>query len=1153
MAYRADIEIGVKGASRLKELQDRITRLDRSIEDVNVKTLIDRKAVQSIDTYAQAVNKASNNLREVAIQLDAAGKASGDYAQAISQYVTALGQSNAAQKLQNDLIADEIELRRKQKLAASGIIERTQYAGPIGPGPASAIGTLAGQAAPVAERISRTLQNRKDELALQQALLRLEEKSAAELNKKVQNQQELVKGTAEVLALLEQQAKRQQFLAGKSGIAQGPIAPAGAMGFPVALPLLKAEKQSLDITAKKQQILDRTVQTRQELAGLAGQLQRLDANSAVAIADADRAQQKLNASKLKELEISKQGALLAGKFSPIQGGTNIPGSPAFLKAQQKARREQISNVALGAGFPLLFGGGPGAVLGGAAGGLVPGPGAFAAQIAFSAIGQQLDKFAAAVTETGAALKNPIDNFDKLKEKGLLASASQEKYIAKLIEAGKVTEAAAIIQSEIVKKIGAQGVRDLQNAGAASDRFNKSLAELGIQIQAAVAGPLADFLTWVNSFVAGVAASNRQQAALTDFLTALRKASPQGYKQYFTESIALKNRTGGTVNAAAVQQLQQKFIKQYNLTPGATTTNVDATAAKQAKARTDELNAQVALSSKQLSLAGLTLEKDGQAYVQAAKSVALQEYDNKLIEIKNSWIGQIFDKEKNIALIRAANLNYAAKLKQLEAEITQNVEAREAAQARANIDLTQLYQKRVQQETEAAQFSRGTVAGLQQQLKTHDEITGYMRQQLDIESSLAIKEAERNGTLASAERIYGQKVLILNEERRLDKELTQNKLNQLEVEKRIALIKAASEAAQPFEDFRRNLDLQNQYAKTYLRLVTEGMVPAEAERLATFERLAAEQLYAVENQIKLTEAAITEAEARGASADFVQNLRDNLEQLNKAKSTATEQALKGPGNIGTKGDQLREFISRSQGDLNDLEAKAVRVADGIGNAFASSISDGVTSLIEGTQTATQVFANFLKSIADILLQESVKIIATYIAIGIAKAFAFGSQGTGGKPGDAVGDFNAAATAYSGSAFADGGYPPVGQASLVGENGPELFVPGRQGLVVPNDIFAATRAALNQGGTSSSAPFEENAQALAVSTSYSRERVLERDRQTMLTGAGGSMVIQTEVINNVEYATVDQVAQAAAASARQARAQVIADMRNRPSTRASLGLR
>jgi len=43
--------------------------------------------------------------------------------------------------------------------------------------------------------------------------------------------------------------------------------------------------------------------------------------------------------------------------------------------------------------------------------------------------------------------------------------------------------------------------------------------------------------------------------------------------------------------------------------------------------------------------------------------------------------------------------------------------------------------------------------------------------------------------------------------------------------------------------------------------------------------------------------------------------------------------------------------------------------------------------------------------------------------------------------------------SGFAFADGGSPPVGQASLVGERGPELFVPRSAGTVIPNNQLAS----------------------------------------------------------------------------------------------------
>ena len=95
---------------------------------------------------------------------------------------------------------------------------------------------------------------------------------------------------------------------------------------------------------------------------------------------------RLELQKRQTREIERQ-ARIGGPRSPIGGRANIPGSPAALAARGEARSQRLQGVALGAGFPLLFGGGPGSILGGAAGGLVGGPAGFAAQIALSAIGQ----------------------------------------------------------------------------------------------------------------------------------------------------------------------------------------------------------------------------------------------------------------------------------------------------------------------------------------------------------------------------------------------------------------------------------------------------------------------------------------------------------------------------------------------------------------------------------------------------------------------------------------------------------------------------------------------------------------------------------------------------------------------------------------------
>lgn len=493
MAYRAEIEIGVRGASRLKELQDRITRLGRSIKDVNVQTLIDRKAIQSVETYTQAVGRASANLREIKIQLDAAGKASGDYAQAISQYVTALGQSNAAQKLQNQLIADEIELRRKQKLAASGIAERTQYAGPIGPGPASAVGTLAGQASPAGERIRRIIQGRQEELQLQQALLRLEQKSATELNKKVQAQQDLVRGTQEVVELIAQANRKSRFLTGSSGGGiQGPLAGPGGLGFPVALPLTRAEQKGLENAAQKQRIIERTAKTRQELAGLAANIQRLEVQSVVAIADANREQLKLNAAKQTALDLTAQEVRIRRSLQNA-GAVQGPALPPRLRGGGGLSfGPRAQGVALGAGFPLLFGGGPGAVLGGAAGGLVGGPAGFAAQIALSAIGQQFDRLGEQAIKVGQAL-NPL-TFDLKTFAGAAGIAGTETadFLAKIEQFGGKAAAAKEAAKLLARRIGTDATKALQKFGQDAQKVGNQISIIFTTVLAniaRIAGPL----------------------------------------------------------------------------------------------------------------------------------------------------------------------------------------------------------------------------------------------------------------------------------------------------------------------------------------------------------------------------------------------------------------------------------------------------------------------------------------------------------------------------------------------------------------------------------------------------------------------------------------------------------------------------------------
>jgi len=62
------------------------------------------------------------------------------------------------------------------------------------------------------------------------------------------------------------------------------------------------------------------------------------------------------------------------------------------------------------------------------------------------------------------------------------------------------------------------------------------------------------------------------------------------------------------------------------------------------------------------------------------------------------------------------------------------------------------------------------------------------------------------------------------------------------------------------------------------------------------------------------------------------------------------------------------------------------------------------------------------------------------------------------------------------FADGGQPPVGVPSIVGENGPELFVPQTAGTVVPNNKLADVMGGSNQPSVVYNGPYIQQMSAI-----------------------------------------------------------------------------
>jgi lambda family phage tail tape measure protein len=279
-----------------------------------------------------------------------------------------------------------------------------------------------------------------------------------------------------------------------------------------------------------------------------------------------------------------------------------------------------------------------------------------------------------------------------------------------------------------------------------------------------------------------------------------------------------------------------------------------------------------------------------------------------------------------------------------------------------------------------------------------------------------------------------------------------------------------------------LELRNQ-------LRFEGVDPAViagAEALLLNERRMVEATKLLNEQLAIEYAERDRLQKLKATADAAalpalqKDLDDALAKIAKLEGQragvqATGFAQAGAINAQTAaetepGAKIRAFIGDAKRELADLEAVAVRISQSIGDAVGNSLANGIMGLIEGTTTAKQVFADFLKSIGQILVQEGTKMIAMYIAIAIAKAIAgMGSNFTGGNssavPTDAAGwgsSFNtelpgitsvgkigfAKGGAFTNSIvssptmfkFADGGAMRTG---LMGEAGPEAIMPLKRG--------------------------------------------------------------------------------------------------------------
>ena len=134
--------------------------------------------------------------------------------------------------------------------------------------------------------------------------------------------------------------------------------------------------------------------------------------------------------------------------------------------------------------------------------------------------------------------------------------------------------------------------------------------------------------------------------------------------------------------------------------------------------------------------------------------------------------------------------------------------------------------------------------------------------------------------------------------------------------------------------------------------------------------------------------------------------------------------------------------------------AIQQQKALAESVSTTLGQGLTSVFDTLIQGSDNWGKSLQQIASkVLVDIANQLIRIYVieqAVSAIKSFLSPSLPFGGGGGQ-IGGVGTLGPNYGIKQFANGGVPPVGRPSLVGERGPELFMPGIRGSIVPNNAL------------------------------------------------------------------------------------------------------
>lgn len=284
----------------------------------------------------------------------------------------------------------------------------------------------------------------------------------------------------------------------------------------------------------------------------------------------------------------------------------------------------------------------------------------------------------------------------------------------------------------------------------------------------------------------------------------------------------------------------------------------------------------------------------------------------------------------------------------------------------------------------------------------------------------------------------------------------DRISQLELSKRREIELAKN------EQLRKNQDERNQFSTQRAKLLAEKekQIVAKAEReksdiqrdemkkytdkirMESEEIQKQQQLYDIyKNNVLISQTDLEIALSRLKVAQQLQEIEANKSLHEVDKNVLREQL--------ERMQQMKEASIEQMNDLQRLRDMNQAVYSNMGSAIDNFVRTGKIS-----------FKSFTVSV----IQDLIAIAMKAQMLAMFRGFNFFG---GGTTSGAVNVGSVTGNDMT-QAFADGGDPPVGVPSLVGERGPELFIPRTAGTIIPND-----KLSMNSGSSKTINNFNINA--------------------------------------------------------------------------------